>query len=1355
MNHQRYLLFLLLLIACCQCQVINKKKQLNLQSNELYLQSLSEFINEPATQINWPSFDGIKQINKPFQVFQTYLDAQPIKTLAVLDQGEEVKYIIGYSEQATTQSTFQLSVVYQKLTFDSTCQCLVQTNISQQLETVSSIPELFFGSFYNFNSGFISYTVGFAVKTFRFQINAQSQFQLDALISLKLYHHVSVLGANGSIYVIQYVDANQSYYLIKLDASLNVIFTKETQIPICDLQAAIIDAGRFYFNYCYSQLNTSLVAISINFINETLSFQKFDKVSQFAPISYVSKRIGNLIMIALYESQGCTILKLRSNESIIDNVFSLVSSIQFPLSFQNKVHFVTQNLLSIYSDNNLLLFDQDKKITIYQTQVDQDGFSIQSVHSLGNQMFLYLFDSSKQYSKTLSVQVQLPSFTIQLTQSTASAIQFSVVTLSQTTLSVSIDVSITSQNAVLFVSDQFTTQKTIQVFQDEKVQLQPIEDQVIGSDLQLNISIDFQSQQYINNASFIKIINLQIKSGMNSIDQSCIAYQTDGFFSTIFMCPLSTQGFSIVGANANSTKQDYSNQYGQINTYKSIVNFPNTIKQIDNQGSFILKQSQPQSLIQIYLPYLDIENLLFTTISIQCTDQSFQFASDPSQSILFTYCDRNITQYQYTNNNSNNIISNINILSNLQINQLICIDGILFAYNAQNIYAYNYIEFGFLGQIPIPTEGNIQQLTLFKSSFLITVMDNPLTKIAQYSYNNFATQSASFIRYLQIDSNHPINNQGLIIAKRSERETAFILSATENQYYIYRVNSQQWSNQLYAPISFNLQQTVISGYNICQMNPPIFQYILKEASVKYELNFSPNQFNTNIFWSAQFTLSLQQDQNKNHMYLKYLQTQRQLQSNQVLYTLVINRDASAAFGITNQQSDVIQNFKAQIQDIQYDDNQGDLIFNFKDYSVYNACLTGWQNSERTQIIPRLDTSTPLIGNQVFTILYNQRVQIQKNQISGFFVIQGNFNNCIILDDKASFQNPSSNNYSFNLYIICHTYISQYQISYQVDEKTGLFINSHVSDPVNYFFDTEILLLSTIKELISYNQQFYLFFIGATNPSLLILDSKLKQASIQLLSNSFYNKKSINFIYKLNFYIKIFSTGLIQYHLASSQTAQALYLQDLLISFNFIVNSSDYILSVEQYSDTQFRIAFAKSYVYDITFQLDSNQQLQIQSASQYYYLDAFSEYISGFKGSTYTILFGQSYLKQLYFALYQNSASLQNIYLIQSAYQYDPIETYSISPTYIKQLSPNKIEVVISSGYTFNIQISDMLGVKIIDSMDSPQQNSGQIAPNQQNNPNNTITFNIPQNQNSQSKSNEQKLLLSLINIITIMIFII
>ncbi|EAS04017.2 hypothetical protein TTHERM_00994140 (macronuclear) [Tetrahymena thermophila SB210] len=1099
MQHKRYFLILLLLTAFCQCQVINKRKQLNLQNNELYLQSLSDFINEPATQINWPSFDGVKQILKPFQILQTYQDAQPIKTLAVLDQGEQVKYIIGYTEQATVQSNYQLSVVYQKLTFDSTCQCLVQTNISQQLETVSSIPELFFGSFYNFNSGFISYTIGFAVKTYRFQITSQNQFQLDALISLKLYHHVSIQGTNGSIYVIQYVDTNQSYYLIKLDASLNVIFTKETQTPICDLQTAIVDTGRFYFNYCYFLNNTSLIAVSINFINETLSFQKFDNISQSAPLSYVSKRIGNFIMIALYEIQECTILKLKSNESINDNVFNLISNIKFPKSFQNQINFINQNLLGLYSDNILQLFDQDRQQTIYQTQVDQDGFSIQSVHSLGNQMFLYLFDSFKKYSKTLSVQVYIPSFTIQLTQSTTSPIQFSVVTVSQTTFLIEINVNIVQQNTVLFVSDQVTKQKTIQVFQDENVQLQPIEDQVIGSDLQLNVSIDPSSQQYIKNASFIKIVNLPIKGDINSISQSCIGYQTDGFFSTLFVCP-SQQMFNIIAAQANSTNQNYQSKQGLINTYKSLTDFPNTIKYIDNQGSFTLEQSQSQNLINIYLPYLNNQILYFTMIPIQCTDQNFQFASDPAQSVFFTYCNNDITLYLYTNSNSNQIISKTVIISNQYFNELICIDGILFAYNAQTIYAYNYIQFGSLGQITIPTEGNTQQLTLFKSSFLVTVIDNPLTKIAQYSYNNFSSQSATFIRYLQIDSSHPINIQGIIIAKRSEVEIAYILSTTVNQYYIYRVNSQQWSNQLYAPVSFNLPQTVISGYNICQMNPLVFQQVLKEASVKYELNLTPNQFNTNHLWSALFALSLQKDQNQSRQNLKSIQQiQRILQTNQVQYTLLINRDASAAFGNVNQQSEQIQQLKTQIQDIQVGDDENDFIFNFKDYSVYNACLTGWQNSERVQIIPRIDTSTPLIGNQVFTILYNQRVQIQKNQISSFFTIQGNFNDCIILDDKASLQSPSSHNYSFTLYIICQSYVSQYQIQYQIDENTGQISNSNVSDPVNYFFDSKILLLSNIKEIISYNQQFYLYFIGGLNPSLLILNSQLK---INLVSFSF-------------------------------------------------------------------------------------------------------------------------------------------------------------------------------------------------------------------------------------------------------------
>ncbi|EAR86201.2 hypothetical protein TTHERM_00699850 (macronuclear) [Tetrahymena thermophila SB210] len=1350
----RDLLFLLLTItACFQCQVINKEKKLNLQSNELYVQNLSEFINEAATQIDLRTSEGVQEI-QAFQSIKTYQNSKPLEVLATL-VFKQVKYIIGVTSQAAADSKYKFEVLFQKIQFDDTCKCLVQIPIcSVASEVVNQIPEIF-ASIYDSQSGFVSYQIGEEYKTFGFKSDG-TYMEYSNIQWLKLSKHVSIQNYDLSIYVIQSI--NQKYQLIKLSKDWKQIFIKEIPADKCDLSVPLIDSTKFYYMYCYQGDQTYLKAFWVNEFVEALSFQNFQNVPQYLPKSYTFNRIGSQFLIGLFGAKSSNILTISSNESLNDFVFTL-SNTEIPFIAAQKSNFMNEKFLIFHQDNYLLFFDIVQKQIVYQTQVANDGLLINSAQSLGNQIILDLVDINQKYSNSIVAQVNLPSFKIQLKESTTNPIQIVITTISQTKVYVNIKVNIVEQNTVLFTSNYVYTHKNIQSLNDNKVQILPIEDQVIGADLQLNASQD-EYIQLMKDVSFIKTIDLEVqKDILPSISSSCNSYQLDGYFSTLFVCPLEA-GIQLQYVRADSTDNNSNNKIGVVDTYKSQILQQRSINQVDNQGSFIIIQTNPQ----IYLPYLNNEHLQFATYPIFCNDNNFSFASDPAFGIFFTFCKNYITMYQYQNNN-NQLSAALDIIQNTSLNQLICIDGILFAYNKTSITAYDYIQFSFLGQITIPTEGTNQQITLFKSTFLITILDNPLTKIAQYSYNNFASSTPTFMRYLQIDDSHPVDNQGLIVAKRSGTELAFILSSTQNLYYIYRVNSKQWSNQLYSSISFNLQQTVINNLNVCQLDIPFFKLILQQASIKYELDLTTEQFNQKFFSFTLLTLKppKQEKQTEKQLNLKSLkssaiQRKRTLQVNWIQYALSINRDASAAFGILNQQSNFIQQLKTQVQDIQFFSNDVSNVLNlFSNSSLYNACLTGWQSLlPNAKISQRISATSPKILNQDFTILYKYRLQIEDKQITSFFSIQGNFKNCLVLDDKASLKSTSylNLNYQFNLYVFCQKKLQQYQVEYSIDNQIAQnIVSSKVSEPIIYYFNNNYNL-SIYTQLISYNSQIYLFSVGGMNPQLLVLNKIQKQALIQELTNSYLVKKSINFMSKSNVYIQIYSSGLIQFQQNSQEKIQALYIQDMLWYFSFSI--TDYIKQVIQYSDSQFRIQFANSFIYDVTFQFNQQQQLQILSASQYYYQDAFSQFISGFKGTTYTILFGYSNTKQLCLALYENSASLQGINLIQSVYQFEDKVASNQTPTFITQQTPEYMELTLSNAYHFTILISDHIGIQVFNNQQMAQQNLNkiqiQIAPNIQKNPYNTINMtatSIP-SQNPSSKTYIQNLFYNLISIIII-----
>ncbi|KAL4484540.1 hypothetical protein ABPG74_019717 [Tetrahymena malaccensis] len=1351
-------------------QTVNKQKLLNLQSNETYVQDLSEFINEPSILIDiTPS--SYKYI-QPYVPLATYQNSPPfLNILASFSYGPSTKINIEIQQQTTSQQTIQLLLVYQQLSIDPSCSCVKQTTFSPFLfDEVPSSPQQLYGSLYSYNQGFISYQLApNNVKSFKFIINDQNSALITPLSGVQLYQHVAILGPNSSIYIIQYIE-NSEYNLIKLDSQFNSQIIQKIN-ENCDTSFPLIDTGRYFFNYCIKQGQKYIKTASVDFTSEKIAFDTFYLTSNELGLPQI-KRVGNQILIGIKCNNSFNFYALTSNDGVVNEPFSY-SSYSNINQFLPNLNFVSSKLMVVYStlNNFIQLFDIYKQVAVYQIQVSMSGFVVKFVESLGNQIILYVYDSNNVYYTTIVAEVNIPSLEIQTTSSTTSPIQISIQTVSQTSYLVSINVQIVQQNTVLFAQNQANLQNTISNIKQQNQFTIPIEDYIIGADLALEVQLDQQAQGIIQNANLIKQFSMKGPSQM-IIDETCTSYQTDGYFSSIFFCPISIpqQVYYLYGiypfymGNVGQSDANYL-------AYRSEIGFQYPLDKIDNQGSFTLKITPFSPSFYVYVPFIHFSSggqFQFNNLPVNCSENNFQFASDPAYSVLFTLCGQNITQQIYRTYKTNGIaqiVNTTNISSNSQqITNLICVQGLLFIYNSTIIQAYDYINFGFIGFINVPTitQGTSQQLTLFKNSFLITVASDPLTTIAQYSYNRFKTNTPTFMRNLQIDNNNPVSSQGIIIPKRqSEKEFAFVLSAKKNIYYMYRINSKQWSNQFYTTLTFNPNQAVLASNLVYVMNPESYTGILSEASILYQVGLNQTNFNSNLSFSAQIKISQfesskesksQQKRFKEQQRITQNSNQKSLQeTNQLLINTVINRDASAQYGVVNNQASTLNQVRTQIQDTDFISGQ---VFNFQDWQTFNACLLGWQSDSLSQVVQRMANMNMPQQSSAFTIRYKYNATIEKNQIeSVFFSIQGQFNGCSVLDDNGSYQVGQTLDHQFQLYVICSNRINQYQIKYFMNETSGEIQKTDVPAPNIYQLNQQISI-SQISRIISANNQLYLYNQGQSQILIINLNDASKQATFKQQQYSYYSQNNIFVLPQFNLQVTIFPTGIIHSQQKQSLNITAYDLGNLLQKFYFILPQNALILSIEQYSDNQFRINFENNYIYDVTFLLSQYGELLISQAYQYYYQDAFPSYVSGFKGSKYTLFFGYYSETLQKIALYSNTIQQQGIFLIQSVIVQSDSDDKILYPQCITEITPNLIQVQYSNGNTEQISISDNLGIKIFfDKSSVINTVKTSIAPiGGSQDPDNVITFAFQGS--STNKSHGIIQLFTFINIINILIYL-
>ncbi|EAR87188.2 transmembrane protein, putative (macronuclear) [Tetrahymena thermophila SB210] len=1337
-------------------QIVNTQKYLIIQQNEQYISYLNEFVSEPIIEVNLADA-AQAQILQPYQQFQTYQDQLPLLDyLASIDSGDSSKYIISVKQQYLSQSYLQILLIYQQFSIDFGCSCLkLVASIYQQLDIVKERAQSFYGSFYSKSQGFVSYTnVDNQSKSFRYQINSQGQIEINPLDNITLFKHIAIPGPQKYIYIIQ-ADAGE-YQLIKLDSQFKQVFLKSV-FEQCQIEQFQVDTGKYLFKYCRSMSSSFIKVASLDFTDESLVFQviKLNNLSNLKIDYMQAKRIGNNLIICLIANKDLTIFKFISNESIIQQPLQQQSIKQFKLQQFQMIEFISSKLMVLFSDNYLYLFDIDKQLAVYQKQVCEDRLSIKFTLNVGNKILLYIYNNINKYSITISAEINIPQIVIQTDSMTILPIELSIKTTSQTTYQLQIVPKIDEQNQIFFSQSQISLQKTIQNFSQIGQYIIPIEDYIQGSDVNL-IATDYVDPNMISNYKVIKYLEVK-NTDQIKLDQNCTCYQTDGYFSSIFLCskdlPNIGQVYDLYGAKTSAILQS-SQPQGRIQLLNCQTWIYYSINQIDNQGSFTLKINKNQSEFSIFIPFVhfsDGEQFQLNQIQVSCAESNFAFATDPAYRILFTFCGEKITQYIFRFQKSEyaQIISTTDLSAIFSKNpNLICIQGVLFIYNSQSIIAYNYINQGLIGEINVPTiiQGKEQQLTLFMNSFLITVIDDPLKTIAQYSYNNFKTKTPYFMRNLQIDSNHPVSNNGIIIPKRhSIQEYAYIQSTQKNTFYLYRINSKSWSNQLFTTLTFDPKKTVIAPNILYSINSESSIIVLNEVSVLYDINIGVDQFNQNLQFSSEILVSIANQQDSQFRtrimkkQLEVIQNMSQLQSqemNQLRITIIVNRDANTKYGIVDHGKFTIQKFIQRIGNKQkYEDTEN----YFCDTQIFNSCILGWESDQYSSVINRIIVYRDNENiDKIFSILYNQQATIRllEEDINSFFRIIGNFKRCQILDDKASIE-YFDEFYHFNLYVICYEKIYRYKIQYQISGE--IIKNAQVSRPDIYNLNQSEIQISQFIRIISYQGLIYIYLHDSMQPYLLNFNDKNKEVSLLKQSNSFYSLMNIHVLNEYNTQILIYPSGLIQQIDRNSDDVRVYNIQDLLKQFSFIVQKDDYIYSIQQYQDTQFLIAFRNSFIYDITFSINASKQLEIIQAYQYYYQDAFSYFILGFKGNQYTVFIGYNqYKTQQIVTLYSSQVQQSNIYLIQSAETLD-IKNYFNFPQYISEQNNFNFDIQYCNSTEYlSLTISDNIFVKVQVFKDqiSTQKVISSLQLKQQNNPNNLITFSYIQYGNKDQNSN-------------------
>ncbi|KAL4512837.1 hypothetical protein ABPG72_017522 [Tetrahymena utriculariae] len=325
---------------------------------------------------------------------------------------------------------------------------------------------------------------------------------------------------------------------------------------------------------------------------------------------------------------------------------------------------------------------------------------------------------------------------------------------------------------------------------------------------------------------------------------------------------------------------------------------------------------------------------------------------------------------------------------------------------------------------------------------------------------------------------------------------------------------------------------------------------------------------------------------------------------------------------------------------------------------------------------------------VFSFLFDQSIVVSQSltNIMNFLSINQDYYGCSIMDDNSSITNRKQGVFQVDLYVLCPQYLDKYNLNISRNSNnqyTSVKINSNLTYSTQYIYD-----MSPFWKLLSINQDIILTKFNGDKYFLKISDN---QFYIDQNKIPYSTMIGINAVSTLSSFMLLtfFENQILYVQVVLSQGIlnQYIDISDLLEDNQFSIASSDTINSVDQYSDTKFRIAFSNSYIYDAEVQLNNDGTTSLKNVSLYYYKDAFSKHISGFKGSKYHLFYGFKD-NQYILTLYSNANSKQNQYLIESKLDL-PFNTDIQGIRCAQEISPSSILFSFSNQQVLTFDISD------------------------------------------------------------------
>ncbi|EAR94033.2 transmembrane protein, putative (macronuclear) [Tetrahymena thermophila SB210] len=444
------------------------------------------------------------------------------------------------------------------------------------------------------------------------------------------------------------------------------------------------------------------------------------------------------------------------------------------------------------------------------------------------------------------------------------------------------------------------------------------------------------------------------------------------------------------------------------------------------------------------------------------------------------------------------------------------------------------------------------------------------------------------------------------------------------------------------------------------------------------------------------------------------------------------------FNTNNQQHEsLIKQQKYQNQEINYQQNLESL----------NSQLNNKNKQIENESEESSDNANKLL---FFSILFDQVIIVSQSStnIMNLLSINQDYYGCSFMDDNASITNRKQGVFQVDLYVLCSQYLDIYNLKISRDSKnqyTSVNVNSKVTYSTQYIYDP-----SPYWKILSINQSIILTKFNESKYFLIISDNQFYIDQNQIPYSTIIGVNAVSTLSSFML-LTFFENQILYVQVVLSQGVlnQYIDISDLLEENYFSIASSDTINSIDQYSDTKFRIGFSNSYIYDVEVQLNDDGTTSLTNISLYYYRDAFSKHISGFKGSKYHLFYGVKD-NQYMLTLYSNANSKQNQFLIESKLDL-PFITDIQGIRYAQEISPSSILISFSNQQVITFDISENVKFNVSSSQSQIPSTGIQLDPiNQLDDLNNITLFLKKQPPKPPPTSSSNKLIFSFTYIIII-----